>query len=659
MPQMDGAAFIRRIREIPSLIDLPVVVVTVYEDREFRLQALEAGATDFLQSPVDHHEFATRARNLLKMRHQQLLLASRADGLERELEHSERSRAEALRDSSERLAQVIDTVPAMISAADRDGKILFTNAYQTRLLGLDPATLVGRDVTALFGHEQGARSKSLDRVVWETGRPISAFEEEIAGRGGDVRTVLTTKSPLRTSADDITAVLTTSIDISERKQAEAHLHHITHHDNLTGLPNRALLLERLNTEMVRSRRGNRTVALHLIDMDSFKPINDVLGHTAGDRFLIETANRLTRIVGTSGTVARLGGDEFAVLQPGIQDDEAASDLAVRIGAIVAKPFELLGKPISTTASIGIAIHPLNASTADDLLRNADLAMYQAKSDGGNLHRFYVADMTMRAREAADLDTELRQAIAEGQFILYFQPRVDLSTGMISGAEALLRWHRPGIGIVAPGVFLPRVEENGLILPLGEWVLREACQRAVEWQNTGLSAIRISVNLSALQFRKQNVPALVAETLAATGLDPALLELEITESIMLEDTEAVVRDLHQLREQGVSISIDDFGVGYSSLQYVKHLPVDRIKVDRCFIRNITTDLNDAAILRAIISLGHSLDLSIVGEGVETAEQLAHLRIEGCDEGQGYHLGKPMPLEEFIAFVKADSKLVHLA
>ena len=659
MPQMDGAEFIRRIRDVPALIDLPVVVVTVYEDREFRLQALEAGATDFLQSPVDHHEFATRARNLLKMRHQQLLLASRADGLERELEHSERSRVQALRDSSERLAQVIDTVPAMISAADRDGKILFTNAYQTRLLGLDPSTVVGQDATLLFGDAHGARSKSLDRVVWDTGRPISAFEEEFSDRGGEIRTVLTTKSPLRTSADAITAVLTTSIDISERKQTEAHLHHITHHDTLTGLPNRILLQERLSAEIVRSRRGNRTVALHLIDLDTFKPINDVLGHTAGDRFLIETAKRLKQLVGKSGTVARLGGDEFAVLQPGIENEAAASDLAARIGEIVAQPFELFGKPIAATASIGIAIHPHNASNVEDLLRSADLAMYQAKSDGGNLHRFYVADMTMRAREAAELDTELRQAITEGQFTLYYQPRMDLATGMIIGAEALLRWHRPGIGIVAPGAFLPRVEENGLILPLGEWVLKEACLRAVEWQRNGLPSIRISVNLSALQFRKQNVPGLVAETLAETGLNPAFLELEITESIMLEDTEAVVRDLHQLRALGVSISIDDFGVGYSSLQYVKHLPVDRIKVDRCFIRNITTDPNDAAILRAIVSLGHSLDLAIVGEGVETAEQLAHLRIEGCDEGQGYYLGKPMPLEEFIAFVKADSKHIHFA
>ena len=497
MPQMDGAELIRRIRELPALSDLPVVVVTVYEDREFRLQALEAGATDFLQSPVDHHEFATRARNLLKMRQQQLLLASRADGLERDLEHSERSREQALRNSSERLAQVIDTVPAMISAADRDGKILFTNAYQTSLLGLDPAKVVGEDATALFGEKQGGRSKSLDRVVWDTGRPISAFEEEFADRTGEMRTVLTTKAPLRTSTNSITAVLTTSVDISERKQAEAYLHHITHHDALTGLPNRVMLQERLASEIVRSRRDKRNFALHLLDLDGFKPINDMLGHTAGDRFLIETARRLVQVVGKSGMAARIGGDEFAVLQTGIDDDAASSDLAPRIREALAVPCELFDKPMATTVSLGTALHPANAGNVEDLLRSANLAMHQAKSEGGNLHRFYVPDMTMRAREAAELDAELKQAITEEQFTLYYQPRIDLTTGRIICAEALLRWNRPGIGIVAPAVFLPRVEENGLILPLGEWVLKEACSRARQWQSQELPPIRVSVNLSAL------------------------------------------------------------------------------------------------------------------------------------------------------------------
>jgi len=547
----------------------------------------------------------------------------------------------------------------MISAADRDGKILFTNAYQTSLLGLDPAKVVGEDATALFGEKQGGRSKSLDRVVWDTGRPISAFEEEFADRTGEMRTVLTTKAPLRTSTNSITAVLTTSVDISERKQAEAYLHHITHHDALTGLPNRVMLQERLASEIVRSRRDKRNFALHLLDLDGFKPINDMLGHTAGDRFLIETARRLVQVVGKSGMAARIGGDEFAVLQTGIDDDAASSDLAPRIREALAVPCELFDKPMATTVSLGTALHPANAGNVEDLLRSANLAMHQAKSEGGNLHRFYVPDMTMRAREAAELDAELKQAITEERFTLYYQPRIDLTTGRIICAEALLRWNRPGIGIVAPAVFLPRGEENGLILPLGEWVLKEACSRARQWQSQELPPIRVSVNLSALQFRKQNVPELVAATLAETGLEPGFLELEITESMMLEDTDAVVRDLHQLREMGVSISIDDFGVGYSSLQYVKHLPVDRIKVDRCFIRNITTDPNDAAILRAIVGLGHSLDLTIVGEGVETAEQLAHLRIEGCDEGQGYYLGKPMPPEEFTAFVRADSKHVQLA
>ena len=433
MPQMDGAELIRRIRELPALSDLPVVVVTVYEDREFRLQALEAGATDFLQSPVDHHEFATRARNLLKMRQQQLLLASRADGLERDLEHSERSREQALRDSSERLAQVIDTVPAMISAADRDGKILFTNAYQTSLLGLDPAKVVGEDATALFGEKQGGRSKSLDRVVWDTGRPISAFEEEFADRSGEMRTVLTTKAPLRTSANAITAVLTTSVDISERKQAEAHLHHITHHDALTGLPNRMMLQERLNAEIVRSRRGSRAFALHLIGLDGFKPINDVLGHTAGDRFLIETAKRLDLVVGDGGTAARLGGDEFAVLQTGIGGEARPRNWLDALGMSCRSPTNCSAsrsRRRQASGSLSTRIMPPTWR----ICSQRQSGHVPGEIRGRESLRFYVADMTMRAREAAELDTELKQAITEERFTLYYQPRIDLTTGRIICAE---------------------------------------------------------------------------------------------------------------------------------------------------------------------------------------------------------------------------------
>jgi diguanylate cyclase (GGDEF)-like protein/PAS domain S-box-containing protein len=658
MPHLDGAEFIRRLRELNGATELPIIVITVYEERDFRLRALEAGATDFLISPVDHHEFRTRARNLLKMRKQQLLLAKRATSLEQELEHSERSREEALRDSSERLAQVIDTVPAMISATNRDGCFLFVNAFQTELAGIDPAEAVGKEIGALFGPEHGSKSRALDRKVFNGGATLPPFEEEIVDSSGTRRVLLTTKSPLRDRSDAVIGVLTSSIDITDRKRAEDHLLYIAHHDALTGLPNRTLLSDRLRREIARARRGDRPFALHLIDLDRFKNINDVLGHAIGDKFLNVVAKRLQGLARETDTVARLGGDEFAVLQTQAMRGEDAAEFAQRIVQAVGEPYQFADERIATSASVGITLHPPDGADAQQLLKNADLAMYRAKADGRNLVRFYAADMETRAQEARCLDSALQQAIREHQFVLYYQPQIDLRSGTIVGAEALLRWQRPHRGLVGPSTFLTRAEENGLIIPINEWVLEAACREAHGWSSIGLPPLRIGVNLSAVQF-KHSVPLLVARILAATGLEPWRLDLELTESTVMEDTESVVSDLEQLHELGVSISIDDFGTGYSSLTYVKNFPVDRLKIDQCFIRDLATDPSDAAIVRAIVSLGHSLELAVVAEGVETAEQLAQLRTEGCDQVQGYYFGKPMPAEDFVALVRSRSPLARTA
>src|SRR5712691_1152291 len=619
MPQMDGAEFIRRFRELPAAAEVPVIVITIYEERSVRLRALEAGATDFLQSPVDHHEFVTRARNLLKLRKQQLLL-------ERKLEHSERSREEALRDSSERLAQVIDTVPAMESATSG---------------------------------EQRNRYRALDRKVFETNAALPSYEEEINDRAGAKRVFLTTKSPLRDRSNTVVAVLTTSIDITDRKRAESHLLYMAHHDALTDLPNRTLLRSRLNRGIARARRGDSAFALHVVDLDGFKAVNDVLGHSAGDKFLKLVSQRLRAVVNERDTVARLGGDEFAILQTRVTGTQDAADLAMRINEAVAEPQIRGGERLNCTASIGITMHPRDGSDADQRLKNADLAMCRAKADGGNLYRFYASDMNTRAREAAALDSAMREAIEQGQFTLYYQPQVDTKSGRIVGAEALLRWRRPDRGIVGPGEFLARAEENGLIVPINEWVLREACREAKSWERADGPPLRVSVNLSPIQFRKQNVPLLVTRILGETGLEPWRLDLELTENIVMQDAEAVARDLQQLRDLGVKISIDDFGTGYSSLTYVKRFPVDRLKIDQCFVRNLVTDPNDAVIIRAIVSLGHSLELDVVAEGVESREQMQLLRFEGCYEMQGYYFAKPMPANEFVTLVKGERELALTA
>ena len=652
MPHMDGAEFVRRFRELTGATELPIMVITVYEERDFRLRALEAGATDFLISPVDHHEFCTRARNLLKLRKQQLLLAKHATSLEQKLERSERFREEALRDSSERLAQVIDTVPAMISATDRNGHFLFVNAFHTSLAGLDPAEAVGQRTGVLFGEEHGAKSRALDRKVFETGMALPPFEEEIVDCARATRVVLTTKSPLRDRSNAVIGVLTSSIDITDRKRAEEHLLYIARHDALTGLPNRTLLSDRLRREIARARRGDRSFALHLVDLDGFKNINDVLGHAVGDKFLNVIARRLQALARESDTVARLGGDEFAILQTQVGGSGEAANFAQAIVQAVSEPYQFADEQIATSASVGISLHPPDGGDAQQLLKNADLAMYRAKADGRNLVRFYAADMETRAQEARRLNSALRQAIAERQFLLYYQPQIDLRSGAIVGAEALLRWQRPVRGLVSPGTFLARAEENGMIISINEWVLEAACREARSWTRIGLPPLRIGVNLSAEQF-KHGVPLLVAKTLADTGLEPWRLDLELTESTVMEDTKTVVGDLEQLHELGVSISIDDFGTGYSSLTYVKNFPVNRLKIDQCFIRDLPSDPSDAAIVRAIVSLGHSLELGVVAEGVESAEQLAHLKTEGCDEVQGYYFGKPMPAEDFVRLVRRNS------
>ena len=651
MPQMDGAEFIRHFRAQSTCVDIPVVVITVYEERSFRLRALEAGATDFLNSPVDHHEFVTRARNLLNLRKHQLLLADRADSLERRLERSERSRERAMRDSFERLTQVIDTLPVMISAAAPDGRLLFVNAGATSYFGVTQAEVIGKPASVLFGADSGERSGALDRMVFDTGKPLPSYEEEIADSAGARHVFLTVKSPLRTNSGAVSAVLTSSLDITARKKTEANLRYMAHHDALTHLPNRSLLRERMRRLAMRARRGECGFALHLVDLDGFKSVNDLHGHSAGDRFLRMVAEKLRSEMRDSDTIARLGGDEFAILQADADRDNA-EPFARRLIDVVALCAEGGGAPI--TASIGIALHPDDGLDAEELLKNADMAMYKAKADGGNSFCFYAAEMQAQARNSAQLDKELRHALTAGEFVLHYQPQVDLASGHIIGAEALIRWQRPGFGLVGPYAFLPHAEETGLIVPINEWVLREACREAKSWEAAGLPPLRVAVNLSPLQFRKRTTPLLVAQTLAESGLSPDRLDLELTENIILQDIDAVAADLRHILDLGVHVSIDDFGTGYSSLNYIKKFPVDRIKIDQTFVRNIASDPNDAAIVRAIITLGHSLDIKVVAEGVETAEQLSRMRAEGCDEVQGFYFGKPMPAADFIALVRDDAR-----
>jgi len=430
-------------------------------------------------------------------------------------------------------------------------------------------------------------------------------------------------------------------EIVERRQAEARVHHMAYHDNLTGLPNRALLSDRLERAMLASQRSGRKLAVMFIDLDRFKTINDSLGHMTGDLLLKEVAGRLCRAVRASDTVARLGGDEFVVLVPGIRGADEAARVAEKIIEALTPAFPLDGHVLHVTPSIGICVYPDDGGDVDSLMRHADAAMYHAKGNGRNNYQFFTQTMNHAAALHFDLESSLRTALAQDQFELAYQPVIDIATRRLHGMEVLLRWRRPGYGLVLPDRFIPIMEENGLIVPVGEWVMRQACEQSMAWQRQGLRPVPLAVNLSPRQFMHKGLVAAIGAVLRETGIDPALLEFEITETALMQHGEHTLEILRQINGMGLRLSIDDFGTGYSSLAYLKRFPVKKVKIDRAFIKDLEHSAEDRAIVSAIIALADSLQLSAVAEGVETEEQFALLQANGCRYAQGYLFSAPVP------------------
>ncbi len=435
-------------------------------------------------------------------------------------------------------------------------------------------------------------------------------------------------------------------EIEERRRADERIVHMAHHDALTGLPNRALLADRVRQAIARANRSGGKLALLFLDLDRFKNINDSLGHAVGDQLLTAVAARLTASRREVDTVARLGGDEFIISLPDIGGASDAASVAQRILADLAGPFAIAGHDLHADASIGIAIYPGDGDTAETLVRNADTAMYHAKESGRANYQFFGAQMTERVRRRLSTETNLRGALERGEFMLHYQPLVDLAAARIVGAEALVRWPQPDNRLVSPSEFIPVAEDTGLIVALGEWVLREACARAHGWQSLH-PGLRIAVNLSARQFRQRDLADMIERVLNETRLAPDLLELELTEGMLMQHAQETVNILGRLDEIGVGLAIDDFGTGYSSLSYLKRFPIHALKIDRSFVRDIGTDPNDAAIVTAIVAMARSLDLGVTAEGVETHEQAAFLRSLACANAQGYYFGRPMPAAEFSA------------
>ncbi len=553
-------------------------------------------------------------------------------------------------------------------------ELRYRNLFEKNLAGVYRMALDGRilDCNDSFAHIFGytSREEVLNCPAWDfhltaadrnaflvrlqERQTLTNYEICLRRRDGGLVWVLENCSLTSAAEGKLSLIEGTLIDITERKRAEEQVQHLAFHDTLTGLPNRLLFNDRLTMAIAQAHRTPRKVTVLFLDLDRFKVINDSLGHSVGDRLLCLVAERLRGCVRETDTVARLGGDEFTILVAGIVAEEDAAKVAQKILEALRLPFRVGERELFVTASMGVALYPTDGEEADTLVRNADTAMYRAKDQGRDNAQLYTPAMNAKALERLSLESRLRQALQNEELVVHYQPLVDLRTDQIRGAEALLRWRHPELGMLPPGEFIPLAELSGLIIPIGQWVLQTACAQARLWQQMGYRDLSVAVNLSSRQFQQSNLVLQVTEALESSDLEAACLDLEITESHAMQNAEASISVLRDLKSLGVSISMDDFGTGYSSLNYLKRFPIDRIKMDQSFVRDVTRYPDDAAIVIAVIAMAHSLKLGVVAEGVETEEQLSFLRENRCDEMQGYLFSRPVPAEEFEVLLKANRK-----
>jgi diguanylate cyclase (GGDEF)-like protein/PAS domain S-box-containing protein len=617
------------------------------DGREKFVAALTAahGVIYDYQAPLRHKDghavwVSTNAKLLRDARGQMLGV----EGTTRDV--SERRRTEQ---QMAKLSSALTQTADLVMITDRHGMIEYVNPAFERCTGFTRAEVLGRRPELLKSSKQDA---AFYRALWGTVLGGEAFSEIMVNRKKDGTYYYEAKTitPIKDARGDITHFISTGKDITEQMQAQERTQFLAHHDSLTELPNRALLLDRLKQALAHARWHRRLVAVLFLDLDRFKTINDSLGHDIGDALLREIAQRLRACVRERDTIARHGGDEFVILLDDVASDEDISQVAQKVLAGLAPPFDIAGHELHISASIGVSFYPADGSDSQTLLKNADIAMYRAKEAGKATFRFYAADMSARAVERLTFENFLRHALARNEFELYYQPQFDSTRMRVVGVEALIRWRHPQLGLVAPSEFVPLLEETGLIRAVGAWVLREACAELQRWQRLGFTRLRMAVNLSAHQLDDTALPALVAEQLQQHALRPAQLELEMTESAVMRGGAALDQRLAALAATGVRLAIDDFGTGYSSLSHLRRFAFDTIKIDRSFTRDVTVDPDDAAIVAAIAGMTKSLGLTLIVEGVEDKAQLEFLKRHGCRLVQGYLFCEPLCAEDFRQFLR---------
>ena len=532
------------------------------------------------------------------------------------------------------LEAFLEHIPDNVFFKDRDSRFIRICRAMADYIGLaDPAQAVGKTDSDIFSSEHADQALADEQEILRTGQ-AKIGEEKETWPDGHVNWVLTTKVPLKDRRDQIIGTMGISHNITDRKQAELRAQYLALHDSLTGLPNRVLLEDRLTQAIALARRNQISVGVLMLDLDRFKSVNDSFGHYVGDRLLEAVSVRLQACLRESDLIARLGGDEFVIGISMVTADRDVETVARKVLATLGEPFEVESHTLQIGASVGISMYPANGENSEALLQFADAAMYQAKKNGRDTYCFFAPELTQATKRRRKLENDLHQACARGEFVLHYQPLVSTDSGRVTGVEALLRWYHPEEGLISPNEFIPQLEELGLMVEVGAWVLRTACLQNVAWQKEGLSPIRVAVNVSAQQFYRGDLVDSVERALRESGLEPRWLEIELTESLTLDCSETTINIMKNLKRIGVTFSLDDFGTGWSSLSYLRKFPLDRIKIDRSFMRDIASEPAAEAVVRSIIDLGKNLGLDCVAEGVETRQQLEYLQKQMCAEMQGF-------------------------